>query len=380
MVNQKSLDSVVNGNNKLAFDLYARYKSEEGNVFFSPYSISTALAMTYEGAKGKTADEMLKVLHFPKVAKTRREGFAGLYKEVNSEGKKYEMNTANALWAQKDFEFLKKYFSLVEKYYNGNVTNLDFVNETEPSRLVINGWVEKETKDKIRDLIPSGSLNEETRLVLTNAIYFKGTWLKQFNKEHTKEKDFVVSSEKTIKAQMMSLTGDGVKFNYAENDTMQMLELPYDGKELSMLVLLPKKPSDLENMLSSEKLEGWKKGLHEEEVGVYLPKFKFETKYFMAKTLKKMGMPLAFTDYADFSGMTGTKNLKISDVIHQAFVEVNEEGTEAAAATGVIIVRVTAVRPITRKVFNADHPFIFLIQQNCTGNILFMGRVSNPTG
>lgn len=380
MVNQKSLDSVVIGNNKLSFDLYSKYKSEEGNVFFSPYSISTALAMTYEGAKGKTAEEMQKVLHFPKAAKARREGFLALYNEINGEGKKYELSTANALWAQKDYAFLKKYFETVEKHYKGNVTNLDFVHETEPSRQLINKWVEDNTKEKIKDLIPQGSIDKKTRLVLTNAVYFKGNWAKQFDKEKTKEQDFKIGSS-VVKAQMMQLTGESAKFNYAENDVMQMLELPYDGKELSMLILLPKNSlSDLEDIISDEKLTGWKNSLVEERVNVYIPRFKFETKYFMVKTLKGMGLSAAFSDDADFSGMTGTKDLCISDVIHQAFVDVNEEGTEAAAATGVIVMKMTCIRPDMTKIFRADHPFSFLIQQKNTGNILFMGRVNNPTG
>ncbi len=379
MVNQKSLDTVVSGNNKLAFDLYSKYKSEEGNVFFSPYSISTALAMTYEGAKGKTAEEMQKVLHFPKAAKTRREGFAALYDEINGEGKKYELSTANALWAQKDYQFLKKYFETVEKHYKGKVTNLDFVYETEPSRQVINQWVEDETREKIKDLIPQGCIDPATRLVLTNAVYFKGNWLKQFDKEKTKEQNFKTGNS-TAKVQMMQLIGEDVKFNYAENDMTQMVELSYDNKELSMLILLPRSGlSELENIISNEKLTEWKNCLTEERVDVYLPKFKFETKYFMVKTLKEMGMNAAFSNEADFSGMTGAKDLHISNVIHQAFVDVNEEGTEAAAATGVII-GITCIKPITTKIFRADHPFIFLIQQNSTGNVLFMGRVNNPAG
>lgn len=379
MVNQKSLDSFVNENNQLAIDLYSKYKSEEGNIFFSPYSISTALAMTYEGAKGKTKEEIQKVLHFPKTAKTRREGFSALYDEINGEDKKYELSTANALWAQKDYQFLKKYFSTVKKHYKGDVTNLDFVHETEPSRHTINKWVEDKTKEKIKDLIPQGGIDQKTRLVLTNAVYFKGNWVKQFDKEKTKEQDFKTGNN-IIKAQMMQLTGEGVKFNYTENDTVQMLELPYEGKELSMLVILPRNNlSDLESVISSEKLAEWKNSLVEERVDVYLPRFKFESKYFMVKTLKGMGMNAAFSDDADFSGMTGAKDLCISDVIHQAFVDVNEEGTEAAAATGVIVRKITCIRPNLIKIFRADHPFSFLIQQNSTRNILFMGRVNNPT-
>ena len=379
-------NSVVNANNRFAFDLYSRYKSKDGNIFYSPYSISSALAMTYEGARGKTAEEMQTVFHFPQDASIRRESFLKIDQQINKKDKKYKLNIANALWAQKDYKFLDDYFGLVEKYYGGKVTNLDFTNETEKSRLIINSWVEKQTNNKIKDLIPPGILNSLTRLVLTNAIYFKGFWLKQFDKKDTKEEDFRVSPDNKIKAQMMRLTGKEANFNYAETDKLQILELPYEGEELSMLILLPKEDDlkAVEESLNSEKLSEWKKLLRNEKVNVYLPKFKFENKYFMAQDLKDMGMPTAFTlgiDFggeADFSGMTGNKKLNIDMVIHQAFVEVNEEGTEAAAATAVEMA--PAAGPSDRiKIFKADHPFIFIIQNSETGNILFVGRVSDPT-
>ena len=373
--------SVVDANNKFAFDLYSEYKSEEGNVFFSPYSIETALAMTYEGAKGKTADEMQKVLHFPQDDNARRQGFLSIYNGINEKDKKYLLSTANALWAQKDYPFLQDYFGLTEKYYGGKVTNLDFAAETEKSRQTINLWVEEKTNDKIKDLIPQGAIDAMTRLVLTNAIYFKGNWSIQFDKKDTQEQDFKVSPEKTVKAQMMSMTGEKANFNYYENDDLQALELPYDGKELSMLILLPKGPdlSSLEDSIDPEKLTSLKNSMNERQVDVYLPRFKFETKYFMAGTLKGMGMPTAFSSDADFSGMTGKKDLYISEVIHQAYVEVNEEGTEAAAATGVIMGVTAVLEPPKIPVFRADHPFIFLIQDKSTGNVLFMGRVSDPS-
>ena len=382
----EDLNSVVNANNQFAFELYSKYKSKEGNIFYSPYSISSALAMTYEGARGKTAEEMQVVFHFPKDASIRRDSFLKIYQQINKEGKEYKLSIANALWAQEDYKFLDDYFSLIDKYYGGKVTNLDFVNETEKSRLTINSWVEGQTNNKIKDLIPQGILTSSTRLVLTNAIYFKGFWFRQFDKRGTKEEDFRVSPDNKIKVQMMRLTDEEANFNYAETDKLQILELPYEGKELSMFILLPK-GDDLkmiEESLNSDKLFEWKKLLRNKEVNVYLPKFKFETKYFMAQDLKDMGMPTAFTpgiDFggeADFSGMTGNKRLNIDQVIHQAFVEVNEEGTEAAAATAVMMTMSAAVMPGQIKIFNADHPFIFIIQDRDTGNILFLGRVSDP--
>jgi serpin B len=382
----QDISSVVNANNQFAFELYSKYKSNDGNIFFSPYSISSAIAMTYEGAKGKTAEEIQSVFHFPKDDSLRSESFLTINDQINKKDKKYELRTANALWAQKDFKFLDDYFNLISQYYGGNVTNLDFSNETEQSRLTINNWVEKQTNNKIKDLIPTGILNPLTRLVLTNAIYFKGFWLKQFDKKDTKEEDFRISPDNKIRVQMMHLAGKEAHFYYAETDELQILELSYEGNELSMLILLPKEDDlkAVEESLNSEKLSEWKSFLRGEEVNVYLPKFKFETKYFMAQDLKSMGMPTAFTlgiDFggeADFSGMTGNKRLNIDQVIHQAFVDVNEEGTEAAAATAVAM-GVMACMPEPIKIFKADHPFIFLIQDKETGNILFVGRVSDPT-
>jgi len=374
-----ALESVVGANNRFALDLYMQYSSKDENIFFSPYSISTALAMTYEGAKGKTANEMKEVFHFP-AKKALREGSAKLMADINSGEKDYRLNTANALWAEKDYEFIKKYFNTVEKHYGGKVSNMDFKNNYEGERQLINKWVEEKTFEKIKDLIPQGALDKLTRLVLTNAVYFKGNWLRQFDKEKTYEAEFR-SPGGNVKAMMMKSEGEESKYNYAENDVMQALELPYSGKELSMLVLLPKegKLSDLETAVRAGIIPSVRGSLTEQEVHVHMPRFKFETKYFMAETLKKMGMPTAFSESADFTGMTKKRELCISKVIHQAFVDVNEEGTEAAGATAVIVRELTCFKPAAYKVFKADHPFLFLIQQQGTGNILFMGRVSNPS-
>ncbi len=377
----EDVNSVVNANNQFAFDLYSEFRSEEGNVFFSPYSISTALAMTYEGAKGETAKEMQTVLHIPEDSTIRMPAFARIYNEINKGDKKYKLSTANALWAQKDYGFLNEYTNNVEQYYGGKVTNLDFVGDTENSRQTINKWVEDQTNDKIKDLIPQGVLNALTRLVLTNAIYFKGTWAMQFDEKNTVDEEFTTSSGQTSKVPMMSLTGDDAKFNYAETNEAQILEMSYDGDELSMLILLPKENNlgAFEEALNSEKISEFKSMFKEQRVDVYIPKFKFETKYFMVETLKNMGMPIAFTGAADFSGMDGTKSLYIAEVIHQAFVEVNEEGTEAAAATAVLMERSSSFNKPKIPIFRADHPFIFIIQQKSTGNILFLGRVSDPS-
>ena len=378
-------NGVVDANNQLAMDLYQKYKSKEENLFYSSYSISSALAMTYEGAKGKTAEEMQTVLHLPNDKEKVRSDFVGIYSEINKADKPYQLTTANDLWAQNDYPFRDDYFKTVDDYYNGKVTNLDFKTDTENSRVTINNWVEDKTNDKIKDLIPKGILTPETRLVLTNAIYFKANWSSQFIAENTAEGQFKLGSGASATAEMMHQTND---FNYGETKDLQILEMNYLGNDLSMLIILPKENNlnSLENSISVANLASWKKNMDAEEVRVTIPKFKFETKYFMVEDLKEMGMPTAFDgSSADFTGMWNRQrdeNLYISEVIHQTFIEVAEAGTEAAAATAVIMGETTAVGPgqiKEPKVFTADHPFIFIIQQKDTGNILFMGRVSNPT-
>jgi len=375
----EDVSSVVNANNQFALDLYSELKDkEEGNIFFSPYSISTALAMTYEGARGKTAEEIQSVFHFPEGNSTRRSSVAAIYNQLNKKDAKYKLHTANALWVQKDYQILKKYLDTIEKYYVGKAKNVDFKGATEEVRKTINRWVENKTNNKIKDLFPRGSLTPLTRLVLTNAIYFKGEWVKQFDKEVTREEKFRIAPNKTVKVPMMRRTDKEAKFNYAETKDLQILEMLYEGQELSMLVLLPKNNDlkSLEKLLTSEKLNQLKNELKEQRVDVYIPKFTFDSKYFLNENLQEMGMPLAFLpDAADFSGIDGTKDLFIQLVVHQAFVDVNEEGTEAAAATGIGL-GITSIPQIV--VFRADHPFIFLIQERETGNILFIGRVVNP--
>lgn len=384
-----NFSNITDANNQFAFDYYSKLKgNDDGNIFFSPFSISSAFAMAYEGAREQTAEEIRSVFYFLEDSDLRRTQYAAIFDEINKADKKYKLSTANALWAQQDYQFSDDYFENVEKYYGGKATNLDFKNNAEGSRSTINKWVEDQTNNKIKNLIPSGVINKLTKLILTNAIYFKGDWVKQFNNNDTKEENFRTYDKTTVKTQMMQLIDSDAIFNYAENNTLQILEMPYSGDELSMLILLPKNDNleRLENILSSKKLTEWKRDLEKQRVKVYISRFKFETKYFMSNDLKAMGMPLSFSDSADFSGMIGNKKLKdeglkIDEAIHQAFIEVNEEGTEAAAATAIVMVPLGAAGPQKEPkipVFRADHPFIFLIQQNGTGNILFIGRVVNP--
>jgi len=375
---QSGIKAVANANNKFAFDLYPQLdKSENGNLFYSPYSISAALAMTYEGAKGKTADEMKSVFHFPE-SNILRPNFAAIYNDINKGARDYELRTGNALWVQQDFPFLADYKTKVEKYFGGKAANLDFVSEGEKSRQTINSFIGEQTNNKIKDLIPTGFLNAMTRLVLTNAIYFKGTWQWEFDTSDTRDSDFKITSTNIVKTPMMNMDPDKASFNYADTGDLQILELPYKGDEISMLVLLPSENLDaIETTLTAEKLNEYKSKMKETKLdSISLPKFEFDTKYFMKDVLSALGMPTAFSESADFSGMTGKRDLFISFVIHQAYVKVDEKGTEAAAATAVGM-QFTSIRPRTD--FRADHPFIFLIQDKETGNILFFGRMVDPT-
>ncbi len=375
-IDSKNVQEVVQGNNQFALDLYQRYSANEGeNIFFSPYSIVTALAMTYEGAREETAEEMQQVFHFPS-EEVRLPGFAGLYNAFNQPQSKYILKTANALWPEQDYHFLEEYFGTIEKYYRGKVSLLDFRTQAEESRLTINNWVEGQTQEKIKDLIPTGFIDPDTRLVLTNAIYFKGDWLEQFDPDRTTDQDFYIDEEESVSVPMMSRFEAEV--NYGEIDDVQILSLPYQGEDLRMLVLLPGlgQLNELEESLTLDKLDEYRSALELQDIDLFLPRFKVETKYFMEDDLAQMGMPLAFSALADFSGMTGEKDLYISHVIHQAFVEVNEEGTEAAAATAVIMEEIASM---VVPVFQADRPFVFMIEHQETGSILFIGRVSDPS-
>ncbi|MEM2088592.1 MAG: serpin family protein [Thermoproteota archaeon] len=373
----QGIREVVRANNQFAFKLYSELvKAETGNVFYSPYSVFSALAMTYEGARGETAEEMKTVFGFPE-SNVLRSNFAAIYNRINEASEDYELRTGNALWTQKDYLFLEDYLRTVEEYYGGKAAVSDFINEAEESRQTINTFIEEQTNHKIKDLIPPGVLDEYTRLVLTNAIYFKGDWKIAFNESLTSEEDFWVEPDRTVKVQMMHMhPNETIRFNYADTGDVQIIELPYKGENVSMLIVLPKDFEAFESSLTLEKLDEYKAEMREETLDeICLPKFELETKYFMQQTLSTLGMPTAFSGAADFSGMTGGRDLFISEVIHQAYVKVDEKGTEAAAATAVIM-KLTAI-PET-KIFKADRPFIFIIQEKATGNILFIGRITNP--
>lgn len=369
---------IATGNTAFALDLYARLRTEKGNLFVSPFSISTALAMTAAGAKGQTLDEMRKVLHLPA---NPHAGFGSVIEKINAAGpdaaqRPYELTTANALWGQKGFPWLPAFIQLTRKYYGAGLNEVDFA-QSEAARKTINDWVAAQTKDKIQDLIGSGVLTADTRMVLTNAIYFKSAWQSQFRKEWTKTEPFLLADGSKTDAPLMTQTGN---YKYAEDDGLQVLELPYKNNELSMVVLLPKSPDGLAKLeagLTADKLAGWEKAAKPAQVRVSLPRFKTEKAVSLKPVLSAMGLTTPFTARADFSGMTSAERLMIAEVLHKAFVDVNEEGTEAAAATAVIMMRAGG-RPAEPKVFRADRPFVYLIRENKTHSVLFMGRLETP--
>ncbi len=355
--------------NQLTFDLYNQLsKKNEDNLFFSPYSISSALAMVYGGARGETAAQMESTLHFGGSGATPP-AFSNLRKKLNAIEKKNEvqLSVANSLWPQVGYAFLPDYLALTKEFYGSEIKPVDFKTNTEGARKAINHWVEQKTNDRIQDLIPEGMLDASIRLVLANAIYFKGNWAHQFKADRTRPAPFKLTDGTTTNVPTMSQTA---KFKLARAEKFQALELPYAGDDLSMIVLLPNRGEKFP-ILGSETLSSL--DFQEQEVMVQLPRFKIESTFRLSDTLAAMGMPLAFSYQADLSGMDGSHQLFIGAVVHKAFVEVNEEGTEAAAATAIGI-RATSMPPM----FEANHPFLFLIRENSSGTILFIGRVANP--
>jgi serpin B len=370
----------VESNQEFTFNLYKRLGEEPGNIIFSPYSISNALAMTYRGARGETEKQMADALCFT----LPKDSLHKMYAEINrhlrkmNEKEGLSLSIANALWIEQTYSLLEEFISTMEKFYDAHLFQLDFLNEYEKSRMHINSWVEKQTHERIKDLLPQGTINPRTRLVLTNAIYFKGLWTSQFNPEATRTMPFWTTPSDSVRVPMMS---QKASFNYMENQLLQMIELPYQGNGLSMLILLPKEKDGLEKLeetLTVESLSKWQKSMSEQEVQAFVPRFKCTKGFNLNDILIQMGMKDAFSHgIADFSGIEPKKELFISSVLHKAFIEVNEEGSEAAAATAVtMMLKATPPKPIPA--FKADHPFLFMIQDKATGIILFFGRISEP--
>ncbi|HSU67300.1 MAG TPA: serpin family protein [Tepidisphaeraceae bacterium] len=374
------MQKVGAANNAFASDLYAHLASDKGNLFFSPTSIETALAMTWAGARGQTARQMAQTMHLddqPGVA----DQFGAFQKQLDEDGKKggYELATANALWGAKGYVFDPGYLNLVQTKFGGHLRDLDFATNPDASRLIINGWVADQTHDKIKDLLPQGSIVPSVRLVLTNAIYFKANWDNPFQKSRTQDADFTTADGTTTKAPMMS---QQAHFAYAEDADVQVLDMTYGNDDLAMRIYLPRKADGLpafEKSLTVERMARLAGHMQQQEVLVSLPRFKVESSFNLGDVLQAMGMKLPFDAmHADFSGMSTTEPFFISLIVHKAYVNVDEEGTEAAAATGIVMRLGAVLVRVEPKVFRADHPFIFSIVHRKTGAILFMGRLARP--
>lgn len=375
----KGLSEVVNANNAFAVDFYKTLnKSGAGkNIFVSPYSISTALAMTFEGSRNNTQKQMATVLHFDFSDTVRQEGYSALLAQTKAgPGKHYKLDVANALWGQKDYHFEPAFTGAIAKFYGGGFYTVDYKGNKSGTIERINKWVEDKTARKILNLIHDDDVSELTRLVLTNAIYFKGNWASQFSKGATADAPFYLAGGAKVQVPMMHQTG---RLRYVHENGAAAIELPYAGDELSMIAILPDADVDkFGETLSLGEIDQLRSHMRSREVDVFLPRFKFETRYLLQDALTAMGMPEAFDQYlADFSGMTGNKALYIFRVIHQAMIDVNEEGSEAAAATAVVM-NEKSVQMDMKAAFRADRPFLFLIVHNSTRSILFMGRLSSP--
>jgi serpin B len=374
-------DALIHGNTVFAVDLYRREAAgQNDNIFFSPYSISTAMAMVDAGARGATTAEIETAMRFPFKGKQLAQAWAAVLDDVNHHAEGFDLLTANALWGARGVEFRSSYLATARGEFGAKIETLDFAHASEDARARINKWVSDTTKEKIRELIGQGMLVPDTLLVLTNAIYMKAKWADPFPKSGTDPKGTFHAPGGDVTAPMMHLKET---FPFFRGDGVRIIELPYQGEALSMLVVLPETNGGLaaiEKDLTPEKIEAWQTKLTRSKVAVTFPRFTSEMTLDLGATLQAMGMRRAFSmnGGADFSGMSEKEKLAISRVIHKARVDVDEQGTEAAAATAVIGVRATAIREPPPELFVADHPFLFFIRRNGTNSILFLGRLMKP--
>ena len=376
--------ALVQGDNAFALDMYHSLRSGDGNLAFSPYSVSVALAMTYGGARGETERQMAGTLHYTLPQDKLHPAFNRLDQDLAKEGEPsssdeqpMQLKIANAVWAERTFSFLQDYLDLIARNYGAGVRLSDFVNKAEQARQEINDWVAQQTNDKIKDLIPQGALDDATRMVLVNAIYFKADWLEQFDPNNTKDAPFNLLDGSQVTSKQMS---NEVSAPYAAGDGYQAVELAYQGNTAAMDLIVPDAGNfqKFEAGLDADKLDSIIKSMQPDSVVLAMPKFTVRSSLGMGDTLASMGMPDAFNaDRADFSGMDGKRDLYIGAVIHQAYVAVDEKGTEAAAATAVIMR--AAMAPAAPKQLTIDRPFIFVIRDVQSGQILFIGRVMDPT-
>jgi serpin B len=384
-VDQGDIAELVNGNSAFAIELYQNLKGGQGgNIFFSPYSISLALAMTYAGTEGETASEIAQAMHFTLPEERLHPAFDALDLSMADLGygaknatTQFKLNIANSLWAQDGFSILANFLDILAVSYGAGVNLLDFINSPEDSRTVINKWVDDETNGKIKDLLTQGSIDTYTRLVMVNAIYFKAAWASTFDPKVTQVKMFTRADNAQVNVPMMSQIES---IPYCQGNDYQAVELPYDGGNASMVIIVadPGKFDSLENAFSLSQWIAITHDLHPSEVAITMPRFNYEGDTISLKQiLTDMGMPTAFTETADFSGITDPTTLFIQDVLHKAFLKVDETGTEAAAATGVIVGTTSA--PTVQVSLTIDRPFLFFIRDRISNSILFMGRIVDPS-
>ena len=390
-VGTADLAELVRGNNAFAFDLYHALSDGDGNLFYSPFSISQALAMTSTGARGETLRQMEATLHhrlsqsslhpafnaLDRTLASRGQAPGGAPNDAGEAGQYFRLNIANAIWGQDGYHFLPDFLDVLAENYGAGMMAADFAGAPDESRVRINDWVAEETEGKVTDLLPPGAVDQSTRLVLTNAIYFNASWLWPFSPSRTEVRPFHLAGGGTVDVPMMTETYKG--YGYARSDGYQVVDVPYSWGEMSMTILLPDEGTTLEALegsLDSEMFDRIIDDIETDYVTLTMPLFEFESEFSLDDTLAEMGMPDAFGGGADFSGMTGSRDLWISEIVHKAFVSVDEEGTEAAAATAVAAIESgpgKAPIPVT-----VDRPFIFLIRDTGTGTVLFLGRVANP--
>ena len=376
----EGIKEVITANNQFAIDMYQQINGQpdqaDKNVFFSPYSLSTAMAMVYAAAEGETKAQIQKTFHYPAPA-ILNPNSAALYNQFNKPNPDYKLATVNDLWMQQGLTPTKSYIDTVQRYYSGQVTALDFEGSPDPARQTINKKIAEKTKQMIPELLPKGSIKSDTAVVLTNAVYFKGDWTLPFTAERTSAQPFYNAIGRASTVQMMQQQS---YFSYYEDKHIQVVQLPYKGDDLSMLVVLPKfnhklAMQQLTKSLSATKIKQWRSGLVRQEVDLQLPKFKLDARYQMKTLLADMGMPKAFNNGAEFNLYADGTPIKLDEVYHQAVVTVDEKGTEAAAAAGAVGMYVGMSYPVE---FKADHPFMFMIKDNKTDAILFLGQVNKP--
>jgi serpin B len=386
-VSPAEFEQLVAGNNAFAFDFYQAVRQQPGNLFFSPHSLSTALAMTYAGARGDTAQQMSDTLHFNLTQERLHPAFNALDLQLSGRGgaaqgeqQPFTLHIVNSLWGQQDFSFLPEFLDSLARNYGAGLRLLDFKSGAESARKKINNWVSRETQDKIKDLIPPGGVDEYSRLVLVNAIYFKADWLIPFDKISSHNRPFTLLDGAQINVPVMSFER-ATDIPYISGQGFQAAELPYAGDTISMVLFVPDAGNfaPFEAGLDASQVQAALQALETRPVMLLLPKFQFETPFALKDVLSEMGMPAAFDDQqADFSGMDGKHDLYIGNVFHKAFISVDEKGTEAAAASAVEMKEKMAFLNPEQITLNIDRPFIFLIQDKSTGAILFVGRVLDP--